>query len=297
MKHSEAPKLCCIGHITKDKIVTPQSTVYMAGGVAYYFAHAVNHLNGNVDFTVVTKIADEDRKSAEEMADAGINIRILPSRETVFFENIYGDNPDDRKQRVNAKSDAFQIEDLEGVDARIFHLGTLLSDDFSLEFVRQLSERGRISIDAQGFLRSVTDGKVAPIDWKEKRDWLKYIDIIKVNEMEMEVLTGEKDALEAARILQSWGPSEVIVTLGSLGSLILHDGEVIRIPSFKPSAVVDATGCGDTFMAGYLYCRTQDKSPLESGVFAAAMCTQKLSHNGPFDGSEEEIRGFLVDID
>ena len=30
--------ICCIGHVTKDKIVTPNRTVYMAGGTSYYFA-------------------------------------------------------------------------------------------------------------------------------------------------------------------------------------------------------------------------------------------------------------------
>ena len=31
-------KLCCIGYITRDKIVTPDNTVYMPGGTAFYFA-------------------------------------------------------------------------------------------------------------------------------------------------------------------------------------------------------------------------------------------------------------------
>ena len=29
--------ICCIGHVTKDKIVTPSSTVYMAGGTSFLF--------------------------------------------------------------------------------------------------------------------------------------------------------------------------------------------------------------------------------------------------------------------
>ena len=28
--------ICCIGHITKDKIITPRQTVYMAGGTSFY---------------------------------------------------------------------------------------------------------------------------------------------------------------------------------------------------------------------------------------------------------------------
>ena len=36
--------ICCIGHITKDKIVTPNRTVYMAGGTSFYFSYAINQL-------------------------------------------------------------------------------------------------------------------------------------------------------------------------------------------------------------------------------------------------------------
>ena len=286
-------KLVCIGHITRDKIVTPQSEVYMAGGVAFYFAHAVNHLPKDVDFTVITKLADEDRHSAEEMQRAGIDVRIFPSRQTVFFENIYGDNPDDRTQRVRAKSDQFCLSELDGINADIYHLGTLLADDFTLDYIEEVHRRGRVSIDAQGFLRRVVGESVEKCDWENKQEWMRNIDIIKVNELEMEVLTGENDPRKAAAILASWGPSEVIVTLGSLGSLILADGEYYTIPPYKPIAVIDATGCGDTYMAGYLFSRVQGKSPAEAGRFAAAMCTLKLSHNGPFDGNIEDIAGII----
>lgn len=286
-------KLCCIGHITRDKIVTPQQTVYMSGGVAFYFAYAINHLPKDVDFTLITKVAAEDCKAAEDMMAAGIDVKMFPSRETVFFENIYGNNPDDRDQRVRAKSDQFTIEETNDVDAEIYHLGTLLADDFTLDFVRELKKRGKISVDAQGFLRKVTDETVENCDWDNKKEWFKNIDIIKVNEKEMEVLTGENDAKKAAAILASWGPSEILVTLGSLGSLIFADGEYIEVPAYKPEAVVDSTGCGDTYMAGYLYQRTLGKTPAEAGNFAAAMCTLKLSHSGPFDQSIDDIKQLL----
>ena len=47
--------LCCIGHITLDKVVTPQSTVYMPGGTAYYCSYAMRHLN-NTDYRLVTAV-------------------------------------------------------------------------------------------------------------------------------------------------------------------------------------------------------------------------------------------------
>lgn len=101
--------ICCIGHVTKDKIVTPSSTVYMAGGTSFYFAYAINQLPKDVSFSLITAMDPTEKEPVEKMLKAGIDVTLNPSRNTVFFENIYGDNPNDRKQRVLAKADPFTI--------------------------------------------------------------------------------------------------------------------------------------------------------------------------------------------
>ena len=80
-----------------------------------------------------------------------------------------------------------------------------------------------------------------------------------------------------------------MLTLGSMGSVIYADGEFHEIPAYPPTEIVDATGCGDTYMAGYLYMRNKGASYEEAGCFAAAMSTIKLEKSGPFSGTEEEV--------
>ena len=285
--------ICCIGHITKDKIITPRQTVYMAGGTSFYFSYALNHLPKNVSFQLVTKLGETEMKSVDDMRNAGIDVLTYPSRHTVYFENKYGENQNDRTQRVLERADPFTVDEMQSVDAGVYHLGSLLSDDFSIEVVKYLSTKGRISIDAQGYLREVRGEKVYPIDWAEKREILAHTDIIKVNEHEMEVITGLTDPREAALRLAEWGVKEVCVTLGSEGSIILAGGRFYDIPAYEPREIVDATGCGDTYSAGYLWCRAQGMSFEESGRFAAAMCTLKLEHSGPFDRSADDVRQVL----
>lgn len=285
--------ICCIGHITKDKIVTPHRVVYMAGGTSFYFAYAINQLPNDVSFSLVTSMDPTETEPAEKMRQAGIDVTLNASRNTVFFENIYGENQNERKQRVLAKADPFTIEQLEHVDAKVYHLGSLLSDDFSNEVVEYLAKKGKVSIDVQGYLREVRDEKVYPIDWKDKLKVLKNTYYLKVNEIEMETITGLKDAHEAAKVLHSWGVTEVIITLGSEGSLIYVDDTFYEIPAYAPHEVVDATGCGDTYSAGYLYQRTLGATPTEAGKFAAAMCTIKLEHNGPFNRSIDDIHEII----
>lgn len=285
--------ICCIGHITKDKIVTPHRVVYMAGGTSFYFAYAINQLPNDVSFSLVTSMDPTETEPAEKMRQAGIDVTLNASRNTVFFENIYGENQNERKQRVLAKADPFTIEQLEHVDAKVYHLGSLLSDDFSNEVVEYLAKKGKVSIDVQGYLREVRDEKVYPIDWKDKLKVLKNTYYLKVNEIEMETITGLKDTHEAAKLLHSWGVTEVIITLGSEGSLIYVDDTFYEIPAYAPHEVVDATGCGDTYSAGYLYQRTLGATPTEAGKFAAAMCTIKLEHNGPFNRSIDDIHEII----
>ena len=282
--------ICCIGHITRDKIITPHKTVYMAGGTSFYFAYAFAQLPKEVSFQLVTKVADDSEATISDMRRAGIDVKVYPSRQTVFFENKYGHNMNDRTQRVLAKADAFTTAEMDDIEAKIFHLGSLLADDFSPEVVRLLSAKGRLSIDAQGYLREVKGENVHAKDWHDKRDILAMTDFLKVNEHEMEAITGLTDAREAARQLAEWGVKEVLVTLGSEGSIILAEGQFYEIPAYAPRRIADATGCGDTYSAGYLYCRSQGESYEAAGKFAAAMCTLKLEHSGPFDRSAEEVR-------
>ena len=285
--------ICCIGHITKDKIVTPNRTVYMAGGTSFYFSYAINQLPKDVTFSLVTAMDPTEKEPVEKMLKAGIDVSMNASRNTVFFENIYGENQNERKQRVLAKADPFTIQQLEHVDAKVFHLGSLLADDFPTEVVEYLSSKGRVSIDVQGYLREVRDEKVYPIDWKEKLKVLKHTYYLKVNETEMETITGLEDAHEAAKLIHAWGVTEVIITLGSEGSLVYVDDKFYEIPAYPPHEVVDATGCGDTYSAGYLYRRLQGATPTEAGKFAAAMCTIKLEHNGPFNRSIEDVEKII----
>ena len=92
--------------------------------------------------------------------------------------------------------------------------------------------------------------------------------------------------------LANWGVKEVLLTLGSMGSVIYADGEFHEIPAYPPTEIVDATGCGDTYMAGYLYMRNKGASYKEAGCFAAAMCTIKLEASGPF-GEQRRMFGIL----
>ena len=268
----------------------------MAGGTSFYMAHGMHHLSQDFPFQLVTKIGQESQEEVDHLRQMNIDVLSYSSPHSVFFENHYGLNSNQRTQRVLAKAAPFTIEEMEPLAAEVFHLGSLLADDFSPEIVKFLAQKGCISIDVQGYLREVRGEKVYAVDWKDMDAVLPYVDIVKLNEHEMYAIMHTNDPKIVAEKLASYGVREVIITLGSYGSLIYADKTCYEIPAYTPRKIVDATGCGDTYSTGYLYMRSQGATFQEAGRFASAMCTLKLEHNGPFEGSLKDIKTLTVFI-
>jgi fructokinase len=145
---------------------------------------------------------------------------------------------------------------------RAFHFGSLSLTD---EPVRSATyEAVRLAGEA-GALVSY-DVNYRPALWAEPSDALKAaqdmlprVDVVKVNEVELALLSGrgevdpaDKSALaEAAGALRAQGPDLVVVTLGPHGSLFECEAGSGFVPPFKVKTV-DSTGCGDAFIAGML---------------------------------------------
>jgi sugar/nucleoside kinase (ribokinase family) len=283
--------ICCVGHITSDKVVTTKAVMYMAGGTAFYFSNAVNKLD--LSYLLLTALAQAQMHYVTDLQNKGIKVIVQPSEHTVYFENIYAEDQDQRTQNVLQKADPFSVEQLNDVKAKIFHLGPLLADDISIELIKALATKGRVSLDIQGYLRKVENKKVYAADWSDKKEALQYVDILKADVAELQALTGCNEVKEGARLLAGWGVKEVVITNGSQGSMVYCDGTFYIIPAYTPSISVDATGCGDTYMAGYLYRRIKGAGIQQAGEFAAAMAGLKTETPGPFVGTEEEVMAFL----
>ncbi len=283
--------ICCIGHITKDKVITPAGVTYMSGGTSFYFSNAVGSMD--VKYNLITLLAPPEMKVVDALREKGIEIQVFPSGHTVYFENTYPENPDYRTQRVLQKADPFSEDYFTDIQAKMFHLGPLLADDIPVSVIKNLAAKGIVSLDVQGYLREVRGENVFAIDWSDKMEALQYVSVLKANEHETAKITGQTDIHKAARLLAEWGVKEVVITLGSMGSVIYHEEHFYDIPAYVPSTVVDVTGSGDTYMAGYLYQRVTGASVQEAGEFAAAMATLKISSSGPFTGTKDDVLALL----
>jgi fructokinase len=80
---------------------------------------------------------------------------------------------------------------------------------------------------------------------------IPHVDLLKVNEIELALLAGSENLDTATQSLLDQGPELCVVTLGTEGSYFRVSAGGEHIPAFKVQTV-DATGCGDAFIAGLL---------------------------------------------
>jgi sugar/nucleoside kinase (ribokinase family) len=119
------------------------------------------------------------------------------------------------------------------------------------------------------------------------RDVLRYTDIFFPNEDESRFLTGKKSASGAARELGKLAGT-VVVKLGVRGALVYARGESFRVPAVK-ARVVDTTGAGDSFDAGFLSRFLRGGSLREcarAGASAGARCVTRVGGTAAFEGKK-----------
>jgi fructokinase len=139
-------------------------------------------------------------------------------------------------------------------DGKIFHFGSLsLVEDpirsavyKAIEIVRAAG--GLVSLDVN-YRPTLWDNPGAA--FKEVMAILPSVNLLKVNEDELFLLSGSSDIESGTKTLISYGPEVVIVTLGANGSTFRTKDGADYSAAFQVKTV-DATGCGDAFIAGVL---------------------------------------------
>ncbi len=105
---------------------------------------------------------------------------------------------------------------------------------------------------------------------------LKRTNVFMPNEVEVKMLTG-LDYKEGAEFFLKWC-DVVVVKRGKRGCYVLSEGESFEVPALKVN-VVDTTGAGDAFNAGFIYGYLSGKDLRECaelGNYMASLCIQRV---------------------
>jgi sugar/nucleoside kinase (ribokinase family) len=129
-----------------------------------------------------------------------------------------------------------------------------------------------------GMTISVDGASSAPLERAGAEPFLQMTNgavLLFVNADQGRVLTGRPEPEQAARVLNAWYP-HVVMKLADQGALFYANGrpDPVRVPAPPVERIVDRTGAGDAFCAGFLPAWLDKKPPheaLTSGCRLAAM--------------------------
>lgn len=112
----------------------------------------------------------------------------------------------------------------------------------------------------------------------------RYLSLIIPNQTEIALMTGieardEEGAAKAVEALRNKGVRDVIVTMGSKGSMVYHEGKATFVPSHKVKAV-DTTAAGDTYCGGLCVALSEGKDIIEAARFATAASALTVQKQG-----------------
>jgi sugar/nucleoside kinase (ribokinase family) len=140
----------------------------------------------------------------------------------------------------------------------------------------------------QSFVRQVDprSGVIHFRDVPSKREIVGLADIVKLDIIEAEILTGARNLEEAAALVEEWGVIEIILTCSD-GVFARYKGDTF-FEKFSNRNSQGRTGRGDTVMGAYLVRRVDHDVPVSLG-FAAALASIKMETPGPFRGSLEDV--------
>ena len=119
---------------------------------------------------------------------------------------------------------------------------------------------------------------------EEIKRLLPYIDYLQANEEEIALLTGISDTRDNAELLIKAGAECAIIKRGSKGCLIRTKEACVEIPAYPVKRVVDTTGAGDCFAAGFLWGLSRGLTLEECGRLACATASFAVESMGATEG-------------
>lgn len=284
-----------VGHVCYDELTPYGGETVVSPGSAVLCGAAVAQRVG-MRTAVVTRLHPSDEAVVTPLKDLGVDVFATPAEATTYVRVVHpSENVDERQLSIPQDAGFMAITDIPtGLQSGIVHLAGISDHEFSVDFIRRLHGMGyRLSLDMQSFVRAIAPNReIVFSDFPAKREVVPLLDVVKLDVVEAEILTGTRDLAEAARIFAEWGGKEVLIT-EKAGATLAVDGQILREP-FSNRSQVGRTGRGDTTISAYLS-RRRTHGPAEALRFAAALVSIKMEAPGPFSGTLADVEARMAE--
>ncbi|MCV3754264.1 PfkB family carbohydrate kinase [Ureaplasma zalophigenitalium] len=281
-------KTLVIGAVTVDIIAVPNKTIIYGdsnpgkiyktfGGVAKNIVENLARLGFDVDF--VFNVGN-DSKGQEAVAYLrSINVNTIYksyNQSTDTYLSVFDEN----KELMVAFNDMSCVQ---YIDASYLKSLNLNPDDYSLVVCDMNMTTETLSYILNSFKNVYIEGVSANKIVKLK-PILGQVQSLKANFLEASTLFDVQTLQEIIAKVQSFNIQEVIITLGKQGSLVILKDRVFQISS-QPTNVVNVSGAGDAFLAGYLYAKFFQKNANPYDQLISGSCASLITLHSPLTNS------------
>lgn len=310
-------RIVCIGEILVD-FVAPEKNVALieaksfrpcAGGAPANVAVGIARLGGAATFLSCVGQDCWGEYLRKELEAEGVDVSgvqvTTEASTTLAFVSLFDGGERDfsfiRSPGADTKIETSKLTRAPLENCAILHFGTVSmtaepSGQATRDAVGLARESGAaISLDVN-YRANLWTSPQAAIECV--RELLPSVDILKLSEEEAELVTSRGDLKTASMELLAMGPRVVLISLGAEGCVCAFGDSFFKVSAF-PAACLDATGAGDSFMAGFLQrffelkMRFEDRSVLEDACrFACAAASHTVQGYGAIPSLP-----FLVDVE
>jgi len=279
-------EIVVLGHILNEKIIFSDKEIYPVLGSPVAYSSACMASLG-IEIGVVTKIGKDFPKgllkvfNQLEIDQEGIAI----GKNSTNNELIY-DKQGNKTVNFITKAEDIFFEDIPGsyLNAKIFYICPM-DYEINIKTIKKIYDLGKImAVDIGGYGGGTSDTHPKEKSGYEIKELCPFFDIVKgsIEDYYHIFGVGVGDEQEVSRKIIQWGAKISLITLGEKGSFIKIKDKGYYVPAFPTplSEIIDRTGAGDCFSAGFLTHFLHNGGPYTSAVYASATTSYVIERSG-----------------
>lgn len=134
---------------------------------------------------------------------------------------------------------------------------------------------------------------------EEYKEALGYVDYVFPNREEAALLTGKTELEAMADVFLGYGVKNVIIKTGKKGCFVKNKKECFFVPGYPVAQVVDTTGAGDNFAAGFISALVEGKELRDACRYACGVAGVAIQFQGACGGvkSREQVAALLKEME
>ena len=259
-------KLLVVGSVALDSVKTPFEEVTEAvGGSATFFCTAASYFTDVQLVAVVGEDFSPEHLAVLQRDRVDLSgLERCPGR-TFRWRGEYSHKLNEAKtldaQLNVVETFCLTVPEAYRTPSQLFLAN--IDPDVQSMVLSQVERPAVVALDTMNFW---IEGKLDAL-----RNVVKEADILIIDDGEAQALGDNRNLVQVARIIQSWGPKTLIIKRGEYGVAMFHGEAIFALPAYPLEHLKDPTGAGDSFAGGFMGFLASASQPDEQSLRQAVV--------------------------